>query len=165
MKAYVNLIQQYISRRFFENQPNKICSPLSGKASKGRFREPEKLQNHINEGKGKEKKKEQGEEKKSNGCTLSFYNGYLEDSFWTKTTVGRKRSIWRYPARYSQTQKVDHPPRSTPPTLYEQILAWVRDVIFYTEPTIYCLGGKKIRTLTVCRCHYKISTPICPAGV
>ena len=96
MKAYVNLIQQYISRRFFENQPNKICSPLSEKASKGRFREPEKLQNHINEGKGKEKKKERGEEKKAMVALLVFiYNGYLEDSFWPKKTVGRKRSIWR----------------------------------------------------------------------
>ena len=35
---------------------------------------PEKLQSHRNEGKGKEKKKERGEEKKkqSNVCTLSF---------------------------------------------------------------------------------------------
>ena len=47
---------------------------------------PEKLQNHTGEGKGKEKKKERKEgkwdEKKSNGCTLSFYNGYFGDSFW-----------------------------------------------------------------------------------
>ena len=62
----------YISR-FFENQPNEICSHLSEKAPKGRFPKPEKLQNHSNEGKGKEKKKERvgrekGEEKKSNGC-------------------------------------------------------------------------------------------------
>ena len=49
--------------RLFENQPNKICSHLSEKASKGRFLKPEKLQNHSNEGKGKEKKKERGEEK------------------------------------------------------------------------------------------------------
>ena len=64
MKAYVNLIQQYKFSRFFENQPKKIGSHLSEKASKGRFREPEELQNHINDGKGKEKKKERGEEKK-----------------------------------------------------------------------------------------------------
>ena len=48
---------------------------MSEKASKGRFLKPEKLQNHSNEGKGKEKTKERGEgkekkEKKSNGCTL-----------------------------------------------------------------------------------------------
>ena len=53
----------YISSRFFENQPNEIFSHLSEKASKGKFRKPEKLQNHSNEGKGKEKKKERGEGK------------------------------------------------------------------------------------------------------
>ena len=43
---------------FFENQPiNEICSHLSLKASKGRFFEPEKLQNHSNKGKGKEEEK------------------------------------------------------------------------------------------------------------
>ena len=36
---------------------------MSEKASKGRFLKPDKLQNHINEGKGKEKKKERGEGK------------------------------------------------------------------------------------------------------
>ena len=44
---------------------------MSENASKGRFLKPEKLQNHSNEGKGKEKKKERGEgkeeKKKSNG--------------------------------------------------------------------------------------------------
>ena len=44
--------------RFFENQPNKICSHLSEKASKGRFLKPEKIQNHNKKRKGKEKKKE-----------------------------------------------------------------------------------------------------------
>ena len=53
-----------MSSRFFENQPNEICSHLSEKASKGRFLKPEKLQNHGNKGKGKEKKKERGEGKK-----------------------------------------------------------------------------------------------------
>ena len=104
MKAYVNLIQQYISRRFFENQPYKICSPLSEKASKGGFREPEKLQNHINEGKGKEKKKERGEEKKSNGCTLSFYNGYLTIVFGRKKLLDPNGpfggNLFKSPARY-----------------------------------------------------------------
>ena len=51
-----------MSSRFFENQPNEICSHLSEKASKGRFLKPEKLQNHSNEGKGQQKKKERGEE-------------------------------------------------------------------------------------------------------
>ena len=57
--------QDNISSRFFENQPNEICSHLSEKASKGMFlNKPEKLQNHSNERKGKEKKKERGEGKK-----------------------------------------------------------------------------------------------------
>ena len=84
--------------RFFENQPNEICSHLSEKPSKGRFLNPDKLQNHTNEGKEKEKKKEPGgrkeEKRKSNGCTLSFYNGYFGDRFSPKP-IGRKRSIWR----------------------------------------------------------------------
>ena len=54
----------YNLSRFFENQPNEICSHLSEKASKGRFPKTEKLQNHSNKGKGKEKKKDQREEKK-----------------------------------------------------------------------------------------------------
>ena len=49
---------QSISSRFFENQLNEICSHMLEKASKGRFFRPDKLQNHSNEGKGKEKKKE-----------------------------------------------------------------------------------------------------------
>ena len=78
-----------MSSRFFENQPNEICSHLSEKASKGRFFGLDKLQNHPNEEKRKEKKKDGEEEerrrrKKSNGCTLSFYNGYFEGGFWTK---------------------------------------------------------------------------------
>ena len=55
----------FISNRFFENHPKEICSPLSEKASKGRFLKPEKLQSYSNEGKGKEKEKERGEGKKA----------------------------------------------------------------------------------------------------
>ena len=40
-----------------------MWSHLSEKASKRRFLKPEKLQNQSNEEKGKEKKKERGEEK------------------------------------------------------------------------------------------------------
>ena len=63
---------------------------MSEKASKGRFLKPEKLQNHSNEEKGKDKKKERGEGKKSNGCALSFYNSYFGNRFWPKKLVGRK---------------------------------------------------------------------------
>ena len=52
-------IDYSISNWFLENQRNEICSHLTEKASKGRFLKPENgLQNHSNEGKGKEKKKE-----------------------------------------------------------------------------------------------------------
>ena len=51
------------SNQLFENQCNKICSYLSEKSSKGTFLKHEKLQNHSNEERGKEKKKEQGEGK------------------------------------------------------------------------------------------------------
>ena len=62
--------------RFFENQPNESCSHLREKASKDTFLRPEKLQNHSNEGKGKEKKKERGEgkeEKKKAMVTLLVF--------------------------------------------------------------------------------------------
>ena len=52
-----------ICSRFFENQPNEICIHFSEKVSKGRFVKPEKLQNHSNEGKGREKRNERGEGK------------------------------------------------------------------------------------------------------
>ena len=53
-----------MSSRFFEYQPNEICSHLKEKASKGTFLKPDKIQNHSNKGKGKETKKERGKEKK-----------------------------------------------------------------------------------------------------
>ena len=78
---------------FFENQPiNEICSHLSEKASKGRFFEPEKLQNHSNEGKGKEKKKGRGEgkeEKKKKAMVelLVFIIATLEFLADNKSTI------------------------------------------------------------------------------
>ena len=45
---------------------------MSEKASKGRFLTPEKLQNHSKERKGKEKKKERGEEEKAMVALLVF---------------------------------------------------------------------------------------------
>ena len=87
----------YNLSRFFENQPNEICSHLSEKASKGRFPKTEKLQNHSNEGKGKEKKKEQREgkeekrKKKQWFHSLNFYNSYFVDSFWPTKLLDAKR--------------------------------------------------------------------------
>ena len=79
----LNLLLKYISSQFFENQLNEICSHLSEKASKGTFLKAEKLQNHSNEGKGKEKKKERGEgkeekKKKSVVALLVFMMATLE---------------------------------------------------------------------------------------
>ena len=65
---------------------------MSEKASKGRFLNPEKLQNHVNEGKGKEKKKERGEEKKAMVALLVFIMatldlGLAEKNCWTQTGI------------------------------------------------------------------------------
>ena len=61
---------------------------------------------HSNEGKGKEKKKERGErkeeQKKSNGCTLSFIRATLE--IWPKKLLDAKGlfgdNVIKNPARY-----------------------------------------------------------------
>ena len=80
---------------------------LSEKASKSTFVKPEKLQNPSNEGKGEEKKKEWGsrrkggEEKKSNGCTLSFYNSYFFGRKKLSDTKGLfGDNVIKNPARY-----------------------------------------------------------------
>ena len=93
-----------ISGRFFENQPNEIYSHLSEKASKGRFLKPEKLQNHSNEGKGKEKKKERGEEKKAMVTLLVIIIATLEIVFGRKKLLDAKGpfgdDVFKNPARY-----------------------------------------------------------------
>ena len=72
-----------ISNRFLENQPNEICSHLTEKASKGSFLKPENG-SKITVTKEKERRirkseeiRKGGEEKKSNGCSFSFYNELL----------------------------------------------------------------------------------------
>ena len=66
-----------ISNQFFEKQPDEICSHLSEKGSNGRvFFVPEKLENHTNEGKGKEKTKKRGgrkEEKRKKQWLHSYF--------------------------------------------------------------------------------------------
>ena len=84
-----------MSSRFFENQPNEICSHLSEKASKGRFLKPEKLQNHSNEEKGEEKKKERGEgkekkKKKAIVALLVYIVATLERVFGRKKLFDTK---------------------------------------------------------------------------
>ena len=88
----------------------------------------EKLHNHINEGKEKERKKERGEEKKAMLALLVFIMATLEICFDRKKLLDANGSFGgdvikiRLDIR-TQRHKIDHPPRSTPPTLYEQILA------------------------------------------
>ena len=93
-----------ISSRFFENQPNEICSHLCENALK-----PEKLQSHSNEKKGEGEKKERGEgkeekKKKNNGCSLSFYISFFGDRFWPKKLLDTKgpfgHNVIKNPARY-----------------------------------------------------------------
>ena len=85
----------FISSRFLKINLTKICSHLREEASKGRFFGPDKLQNHTNEQKRKEKKKERvGAEKKAMASLLVFMMAILEVVFGRKKTVGRKRSIW-----------------------------------------------------------------------
>ena len=69
---------------------------MSEKASKGRFFKPEMIQNHSNEGKGKEKKKERGgrkEEKRKKAMVTLLV--FIIATLAEKKTVGRKKSIWR----------------------------------------------------------------------
>ena len=86
---HVCVLQYVLSNRFFENQPNENCSYLREKESKGRFLKPEKS-SKILVTKEEERRKRKSEEKerrnreKSNGCTLSFYNSYLEIAFGRK---------------------------------------------------------------------------------
>ena len=74
--------------RFFKNQPNRICSHLCEKASKGWFLKPKKLQDHSNERKGKEKKRERGEEEKAMVALLVFII-----FFSPKKTVERETAV------------------------------------------------------------------------
>ena len=65
-------INEYVSSRFFENEPSEICSHLSEKEPKDRFFAPDKLQNHTRNEKERRKKKSEEEERrrrgKSKGC-------------------------------------------------------------------------------------------------
>ena len=66
--------------------PVEVCSSIAYK--------PNKLQNHTNEGKVKEKKREGRKEekrKKAMVALLVFIMAALEIMFWP---VGHKRSIW-----------------------------------------------------------------------
>ena len=76
---------------------------MSEKASKGRFFKPEKLQNHSNEIKGKEKKKERGSEEKEMVAHLVFIVGTLEIIFGRKKLFDPKgpfsNNVFKNPTR------------------------------------------------------------------
>ena len=70
------------------------------KRGQGQVFKFEKLQNHSDEGKGEEKKKERGEgkeekRKKSMVALPVFITATFEIVFGQKKTVGRKTSIWQ----------------------------------------------------------------------
>ena len=87
------------------------------------FLKPEKLQNHGNEGKGKEKKKERGgrkrkggEEKKAMVAILVFITATLEIDFGRKRLLDAKVHF-QNPARYrslslSRNKKINWKPSS-----------------------------------------------------
>ena len=95
-----------ISSRFFENQPDEICSHLSKKASKGRFldcREAPKIT--VTKEKGRRKRKSEEEERrkreKSNGYTLRICNSYFggKKNCWTQK-VHLAITFLKNPARF-----------------------------------------------------------------
>ena len=78
------------------NEPNESCRHLSEKGSKGRFFVPDRLENHSNEGKAKENKKERGarkkgEHKKEMVAPLVFT---LEPLLWD-TSIQRTQHLFR----------------------------------------------------------------------
>ena len=83
---------------------------MSEKASTGKFLKPEKLQNHSNEGRGKEKKKQRGEgkeekRKKAMVALLVFIIATLEIVFGRKKLFDTKgplgHNVIKNPARYT----------------------------------------------------------------
>ena len=75
-------ISLFIFSRFYENQPHEICSHLSEKASKrAGFLGPRSSKITLTKEKERRKRKSEKEERrgrqKRNGCTLSFYNGFI----------------------------------------------------------------------------------------
>ena len=104
MHAYIHTYVR-TSSQFFENQPNKICSHLSEKASKDTFLRSPKSSKIIvtkekDRGEGKEKKK-----KKNNGFTLVFIMATLEIVFGLKKLFGANGpfgdNVLKNPARHT----------------------------------------------------------------
>ena len=81
---------------FFWKPPFEICSHLSEKASKGSFRNPEKLQNHSNERKGKDKTKERGEgkeEKKKKKKAMVALLVFITETFSIREKTANRKML------------------------------------------------------------------------
>ena len=80
------------------------------------FLGPDKLQNHTNEGKSKEKKMSEEDEKrrreKSKGCTLSFYDGYFRDVLLLDGKGPFSGNVFKNPARYINIYIISSPENS-----------------------------------------------------
>ena len=57
VEVFIHSFTMYLSTRFYENEPNEICSYLSEKGSKGRVFAPDQLENHTSRGKERGKRK------------------------------------------------------------------------------------------------------------
>ena len=94
----------------FQKSMYLCLADLLKKLSKGRLSGRDKLQNHTNEGKGKEKKKrasrKKGGEEKKHGCTLGFYKGYFG-------VFGRKKKCWIQKVHFSGGNGFKNPARCT----------------------------------------------------
>ena len=55
-EVFIHSFTMYLSTRFYENEPNEICSNLSEKGSKSRFIAPDQFQNHTSQGKERGKR-------------------------------------------------------------------------------------------------------------
>ena len=92
----------HIWSRFFENQVQyltKISVVWVKRRQKACFLSPRSSKIIVTKRKERRKRKSEEKErrrwKKSNGCTLSFYNSYFGDSFWLEKNCSMQKVSWR----------------------------------------------------------------------
>ena len=91
--------QIFISNRCFEKGKRQVLlSPRSSKITVTKEKEEEKE---------KARGRKEGEEKKSNGCTISFYNSFFGNSSWTQKGPFSDTGF-KNPARYTTKEKRFH---------------------------------------------------------
>ena len=81
-----------ISSRFFENEPNEICSHLSEKGPKGRFFAPDKLKSHTSKGRNEE------EERKGRDTAMEAVLVFILATLWL--WFDRIGNVFKNPAGY-----------------------------------------------------------------